>query len=92
MCSICHQVEDEKKHYEWLEKLLKDDSADIVLPESGAKERFENIFTEAKKEAGGVIKLVFSPHGKPEEVFQITSLDRVFEIFHKDDEALASFS
>ena len=34
------------------------------------------------READGVVKLVLQPKGKPEEVFQITSLDRVFEIFH----------
>jgi anti-sigma B factor antagonist len=44
------------------------------------------------REAGGTIKLVLKEHGKPEEVFQITSLDRVFEVFYDQDQAVASFA
>ena len=42
-------------------------------------------------EADGVIKLVVAPGGKVEQVLRITRLDRAFEVFHDEEEALASF-
>ncbi len=42
-------------------------------------------------ERGGVIKLLMIPKGRPDELFRIASLDRVFEIFRDEDEAIASF-
>ncbi len=42
-------------------------------------------------ECGARIKVVLLPSSKPEDVLKITSLDRVFEIYHDEDEALASF-
>ncbi len=41
---------------------------------------------------GGVIKVVMPPGGKAHEVFVLTYLDRVFQIFPDEDEALASFA
>jgi anti-anti-sigma factor len=37
------------------------------------------------------IKIALAPSGKPEQLFQVTMLDRVFEIFHDVDDAIASF-
>ena len=37
------------------------------------------------------IKIALMPTGKPAELFQITMLDRVFEIFHDVDDGIASF-
>lgn len=42
-------------------------------------------------EADGVIKLVVTPGGKVEQILRITKLDRAFEVFHDEEEALASF-
>jgi anti-anti-sigma factor len=42
-------------------------------------------------EVEGVIKLVVAPGGKVEQVLKITRLDRAFEVFHDEEEALASF-
>lgn len=42
-------------------------------------------------EAGGVIKLVVARGGKVEQILGITRLDRAFEVFHDEEEALASF-
>ncbi len=42
-------------------------------------------------EAGGVIKLLVARGGKIEEILRITRLDRAFEVFHDEGEALASF-
>ena len=50
-------VEDEKKHYEWLEQLLESvEGACADAPAVRGKERFETIFSEARKESGGVVK------------------------------------
>ena len=43
------------------------------------------------RELGGAIKMLLNADGKPAQVFQITSLDRVFEIFYDESAALASF-
>jgi anti-anti-sigma factor len=43
-------------------------------------------------ERGGAIKIVLPPRGAVRETFRITSLDKVFEIFEHEDEALASFA
>ena len=43
------------------------------------------------RERGGVLKIVLRPGGKPEQLFQLTALDRVFEIFCDQAEGLASF-
>jgi rubrerythrin len=49
-------IEDEKKHYEWLDQILKGaETAKGATPPSEAKKVFENIFTEARKESGGSI-------------------------------------
>lgn len=42
-------------------------------------------------ENGGEIKLVLVPHGRPDDVLRIASLDRVFEIFADESEAIASY-
>lgn len=42
-------------------------------------------------EAGGTIKIVLVPKGRPDEILRVTSLDRVFEIFTDEKEALVSF-
>jgi anti-sigma B factor antagonist len=42
-------------------------------------------------ERDGVIKIVVLPKGKPEEVLKIAWLDRVFELYHDEAAALASF-
>ena len=42
-------------------------------------------------ENGGTIKLVLAPKGRPGEVLRIASLDRVFEIFSDESEAIASY-
>ncbi len=42
-------------------------------------------------DCGAKIKVVLLPSSRPEDVLKITSLDRVFDIFHDEDEALASF-
>lgn len=42
-------------------------------------------------EIGGVIKIVLVPKGKADEVLRIAWLDRVFEIFGSEEEAIASF-
>lgn len=39
----------------------------------------------------GIIKLVLLPRGKVSEIFKITGLERSFEIFNDEGEALASF-
>lgn len=46
----------------------------------------------AKKvlDQGGRIRLVMISTGKPAKLFQVTSLDRVFEIYETEPEALAS--
>jgi rubrerythrin len=47
-------VEDEKKHVEWIEALLRGEGASGNGPPApAAKQRFETMFTEAKKAAGG---------------------------------------
>ena len=38
------------------------------------------------------VRLVLKERGKPEEVFVLTCLDRVFRIFRTVDEAVASYS
>jgi anti-sigma B factor antagonist len=38
-----------------------------------------------------VIKLVVSPGGKVDQILKITRLDRAFEVFNDEEEALASF-
>jgi len=40
----------------------------------------------------GIIKLVMTPKGKPEEIFTLTSLHRIFSIYPDMEEALASFA
>jgi len=42
-------------------------------------------------EADGMIKLVVATGGKVEQILQITKLDRAFEVFSDEEEALASF-
>lgn len=42
-------------------------------------------------ERGGQIKLVLTPDGRPDAVLRIASLDRVFEIFEDESEAIASY-
>jgi len=42
-------------------------------------------------EHGGKIKLVTVPGGKPEQVLKISGLDRVFEMYPDEEEAIASF-
>jgi anti-sigma B factor antagonist len=42
-------------------------------------------------ENGAIVKIVLPPKGKATEVFVVSCLDRVFEIFHDEDAALASF-
>ncbi len=42
-------------------------------------------------EVDGTIKLVVEPGGKVAQILRITRLDRAFEIFHDEEEALASF-
>lgn len=42
-------------------------------------------------EADGVIKLVVAPGSKVQQILRITRLDRAFEVFHDEEEALASF-
>ena len=42
-------------------------------------------------EADGMIKLVVDPGGKVRQILRITRLDRAFEVFHDEEEALASF-
>ncbi len=37
------------------------------------------------------IRVVLLPSSKPEDVLKITSLDRVFDLYHDEAEALASF-
>ena len=41
-------------------------------------------------EKGGQIRLVVASAGKPAKLFAVTSLDRVFEIYETEQEALAS--
>ena len=43
-------------------------------------------------ENGAVIKIVMSARGKAREVFVVSCLDRVFEIFTDEDAAMASFA
>ncbi len=43
-------------------------------------------------ERKGVVKLVMTPKGKPEEIFMMTSLHKVFSIYSDMEEALASFA
>jgi anti-sigma B factor antagonist len=43
-------------------------------------------------ENGAIVKVVMPPSGKAFEVFVVSCLDRVFEIFHDEDAALASFA
>jgi len=40
-------------------------------------------------ELGGIIKIVLQPRGKARELFSITCLNRVFEIFEDEEAALA---
>ena len=42
-------------------------------------------------ERGGAIKIVLAPRGPVREIFKVTSLDKVFEIFEHEAEAVASF-
>ena len=44
------------------------------------------------REQDGVIKLVMEPKGKTWEIFALTSLHKVFEIYGDLEEALASFA
>lgn len=43
------------------------------------------------RERDGVLKIVLRPGGKPEQLFQLTALDRVFEIFDDQVAGIASF-
>jgi anti-sigma B factor antagonist len=43
-------------------------------------------------EKGAHVRLVVKPRGKPEEVFILTCLDRIFKMFPTEAEALASFA
>ena len=43
-------------------------------------------------EQGAKLRLVVGDRGKPEEVLLLTCLDRIFQIFHDEKEALASFT
>ena len=43
-------------------------------------------------ELNGVIKIVLQETGTVQRVFALTCLDRAFEIFHDETEAVASFS
>ena len=42
-------------------------------------------------EADGEIKLVVDEGGKVQQILKITKLDRAFDVFHDEEEALASF-
>jgi anti-sigma B factor antagonist len=42
-------------------------------------------------DAGGVIKVVLPPDGRTRQLFALTYLDRVFQVFTDTGEALASF-
>ncbi len=43
-------------------------------------------------ESGGLIKLVAAPDSKTRQILRLTGLDRVFEMFEIEREAVASFS
>ena len=43
------------------------------------------------REKDGVLKIVLRPGGKPEQLFQLTALDRVFEIFDDPTAGITSF-
>lgn len=43
-------------------------------------------------EVGGVVKVVLAPESRVRDLFAITSLDRVFQIFETEEAALDSFS
>jgi len=43
-------------------------------------------------EKGADVRLVVKPHGKPEEVFTLTWLDRIFAMYPTEEEALASYA
>ena len=43
-------------------------------------------------ERNGVIKIVLQEAGAVQRVFALTCLDRAFEIFHDEEQAVASFS
>ena len=43
------------------------------------------------REQQGAVKIVLVPGGRPSELFRLTSLDRAFEIYADESNALASF-
>jgi anti-anti-sigma factor len=43
------------------------------------------------REKDGVVKIVLQPGGKPDQLFQLTALDRVFQIFSDQATGIASF-
>jgi len=43
------------------------------------------------REHNGLLKVVTLPHGKADTLFNVTGLKRVFEVFHDEKSALASF-
>ena len=59
------------------------DSAGVAEIVACAKRAFER---------GGVIKLVAAPDSKTRQILSLTGLDRVFEMFEIEREAVASFS
>ena len=47
--------------------------------------------TKRIRERNGIVKLVIPKRAKPDEIFVVTGLDKAFEIYGDEEEALASF-
>jgi anti-sigma B factor antagonist len=43
-------------------------------------------------EKGADVRLVLKPRGKPEEVFLLTCLDRIFAVYPSEEDALAGYA